>query len=165
MLKIGENGVYPAHGVVEVVGIESKEFHGGTAKNFYILKVLDNEVTVMVPTDNANTVGLRPIVSKNKVPRVYNILGNKDKINPGATNGNQSWNKRYREYADKLKSGDIYEVASVLREIKILQNGKELSFGERRIMDSALGLLIKEISISKNQKEDKVETEIKKLLE
>ena len=81
------------------------------------------------------------------------------------TNGNQSWNKRYREYADKLKSGDIYEVASVLREIKLLQNGKELSFGERRIMDSALGLLMKEISISKKQKEDKIETEIKKLIE
>ena len=63
MLKIGENGVYPAHGVVEVVGIESKEFRG-TERKFYILKVLDNEVTVMVPTDNANTVGLRPIVSK-----------------------------------------------------------------------------------------------------
>ena len=163
MLKIGENGVYPAHGVFEVVGIESKEFRG-TAKRFYILKVLDNEVTVMVPTDNANTVGLRPIVSKSKVSRVYNILGNKEKSNV-KTNGNQSWNKRYREYADKLKSGDIYEVASVLREIKLLQNGKELSFGERRIMDSALGLLIKEISISKKQKEDKVETEIKKLLE
>jgi len=163
MLKIGENGVYPAHGVVEVVGIESKEFRG-TSKRFYILKVLDNEVTVMVPTDNANTVGLRPIVSKSKVSRVYNILGNKEKNNV-RTNGNQSWNKRYREYADKLKSGDIYEVASVLREIKLLQNGKELSFGERRIMDSALGLLIKEISISKKQKEDKIETEIKKLLE
>ena len=163
MLKIGENGVYPAHGVVEVVGIESKEFRG-TVKRFYILKVLDNEVTVMVPTDNANTVGLRPIVSKSKVSRVYNILGNKKKSNV-RTNGNQSWNKRYREYADKLKSGDIYEVASVLREIRLLQNGKELSLGERRIMDSALGLLIKEISISKKQKEDKIESEIKKLLE
>lgn len=163
MLKIGENGVYPAHGVVEVVGIESKKF-SGTEKKFYILKVLDNEVTVMVPTDNANTVGLRPIVPKNKVSRVYNILGNKDKNNLNS-NGNQSWNKRYREYADKLKSGDIFEVATVLREIKFLQNGKELSFGERRIMDSALGLLIKEISLSKKQKEDKVETEIKKLLE
>ncbi len=163
MLKIGENGVYPAHGVVEVVGIESKEFRG-TSKRFYILKVLDNEVTVMVPTDNANTVGLRPIVSKSKVSRVYNILGNKKKSNV-RTNGNQSWNKRYREYADKLKSGDIYEVASVLREIRLLQNGKELSFGERRIMDSALGLLIKEISISKKQKEDKIESEIQKLLE
>jgi len=163
MLKIGENGVYPAHGVVEVVGIESKKF-SGTEKKFYILKVLDNEVTVMVPTDNANTVGLRPIVPKNKVSRVYNILGNKDKNNI-ISNGTQSWNKRYREYADKLKSGDIFEVATVLREIKLLQNGKELSFGERRIMDSALGLLIKEISLSKKQKEDKVEIEIKKLLE
>ena len=162
MLKIGENGVYPAQGVVEVVGIESKEFRG-TEKKFYILKVLDNEVTVMVPTENANTLGLRPIVPKRKVSRVYNILGNKDKNSVGS-NGNQSWNKRYREYADKLKSGDIFEVASVLREIKLLQNGKELSFGERRIMDSALGLLIKEISLSKKQKEDKVETEIKKLL-
>jgi CarD family transcriptional regulator len=162
MLKVGENGVYPAHGVVEVVGIENKEICG-TEKKFYILKVIDNEVTVMVPIDNAVTVGLRPIVSKKKIPNIYSILGNKqqDYIN----NDGLSWNKRYRVYADKLKSGDIFEVASVLREIKLLQNGKELSFGEKRIMDSALSLLIKEISISKNQQENKVESEIRKILE
>lgn len=163
MLKIGENGVYPAHGVVEVVGIETKEICGSEEK-FYILKVRDNEVTVMVPTDNAETVGLRPIVSKRKIPRIYNILGNRDKNNIDS-NGHQSWNKRYRDYAERLKSGDIFEIASVLREIKLLQNGKELSFGERRIMDSALSLLIKEISISKKQKEQIVEDEIRKILE
>ena len=162
MLKVGETGVYPAHGVVEVVGIETKKICG-TEKKFYILKVIDNEVTVMVPIDNAVTVGLRPIVPKRKIPNIYTILGNKEKDN--INSDGLSWNKRYRVYADKLRSGDIFEVASVLREIKLLQNGKELSFGEKRIMDSALSLLIREISISKNQQEHKVESEIRKILE
>ena len=162
MLKIGENGVYPAHGVVEVVGIETKTICG-TQRKFYILKVIETEITVMVPIDNAESVGLRPIVSKRKVPNIYDILGNKEKNN--INNDSLSWNKRYRVYADKLKSGDIFEIASVLREIKLLQNGKELSFGEKRIMDSALSLLIKEISLSKNQQEQKVESEIRKILE
>lgn len=163
MFKVGKKAVYPAHGVVQVRAVESKEICG-TTKDFYILQVVDSDVTVMVPTDNAKSVGLRPVVTKKQISRIYNILKEKDKES-GQQNGNQSWNKRYREYSDKLKSGDIYEVANVLRDINLLQKDKDLSFGEKRIMDSARTLLVKEISIAKNLKEDSVTKEIEKLLD
>ena len=162
MFKVGKKAVYPAHGVVQVKAVESKEICG-TKKDFYILQVIDSDVTVMVPTDNAEVVGLRPVISKRQITRIYKILKNKDKDSENS-NGHQSWNKRYREYSDKLKSGDIYEVANVLKDINLLQNDKDLSFGEKRIMDSALSLLVKEISIAKNLKEESVSKEIDKIL-
>jgi len=162
MFKVGKQAVYPAHGVVKVQAIESKEICG-TKKDFYILQVIDSDVTVMVPTDNAEAVGLRAVITKKDINRIYNILKNKDK-NAGHQNGRQSWNKRYREYSDKLKSGDIFEVANVLKDINMLQKGKDLSFGEKRIMDSARTLLTKEISIAKNLGEDSITKEIDKLL-
>ncbi|HVY55334.1 MAG TPA: CarD family transcriptional regulator, partial [Thermodesulfobacteriota bacterium] len=115
------------------------------------------------PTDNAATVGLRPVITKRQITKIYDILKTKTR-NSNHQNGNQSWNKRYREYSDKLKSGDIFEVAVVLRDINHLQKDKDLSFGEKRIMDSARTLLIKEISIAKNLGEDSVTKEIEKLL-
>lgn len=162
MFKVGKKAVYPAHGVVQVTAIESKEICG-TKKDFYILQVIDSDVTVMVPTDNAETVGLRQVISKSQITRIYKILRNKSKDSEHQ-NGHQSWNKRYREYSDKLKSGDIFEVANVLKDINLLQNDKDLSFGEKRIMDSALSLLVKEISIAKNSKEEQITKEIDKIL-
>jgi CarD family transcriptional regulator len=162
MFKVGAKAVYPAHGVVKVKGIEIKEICG-TKKAFYILKVIDSDATVMVPTDNAGIVGLRPVITESEIPSIYRILrGKKRASNSG--NGHQSWNKRYREYAEKLKSGNILEVATVLRDIYLLQSEKELSFGERRIMDAARALLIKEISIAKSLEEESVAGEIEKLL-
>lgn len=162
MFKVGAKAVYPAHGVVKVKGIEVKEICG-TKKAFYILKVIDSDATVMVPTDNAETVGLRPVITESQIPDIYRILRSKKRTNT-STNGYQSWNKRYREYAERLKSGNIFEVAAVLRDIHLLQNEKELSFGERRIMDAARALLIKEISIAKGLEEEVVAGEIERLL-
>lgn len=118
----------------------------------------------MVPIDNADSVGLRTLISKREITKIYKILTDKDGKS-AQQNGNQSWNKRYREYSDKLKSGDIYEVAGVLKDINHLQKDKDLSFGEKRIMDSARSLLVKEISIAKNLAEDSVTEEIEKLLD
>lgn len=162
MFKVGNKAVYPAHGVVQVRAVESREICG-TTRNFYILQVVDSDVTVMVPIDNATIVGLRPVITKRQITRIYDILKAKTK-NSNSQNGGQSWNKRYREYSDKLKSGDIFEVANVLRDINHLQKGKDLSFGEKRIMDSARTLLIKEISIAKNLAEESVIKEIENLL-
>ncbi len=158
MFKVGAKAVYPAHGVVKVKGIEIKEICG-TKKAFYILKVIDSDATVMVPTDNAGIVGLRPVITKSEIPSIYRILRGKKRAS-NSSNGHQSWNKRYREYAEKLKSGNILEVATVLRDIYLLQSEKELSFGERRIMDAARALLIKEISIAKSLEEESVAVEI-----
>ncbi|MGH7902205.1 MAG: CarD family transcriptional regulator [Thermodesulfobacteriota bacterium] len=162
MFKKGAKAVYPAHGVVRIKGIEVKEICG-TKRAYYILNVIDSDAIVMVPTDNAESVGLRAVVDKSQIPKIYSILAGKNK-SLNASNGHQSWNKRYREYAEKIKSGDVVEVAKVLRDINILRNIKELSFGERRIMDSARSLLVKEISISKSLDEEFIAGEIGKLL-
>lgn len=163
MFKTGDIVVHPAHGVVIVEGIEVKEICC-TKKTFYILKVIDSDVTVMVPTDNTHAVGLRRVIAKAEIPKIYEILRNKKKMN-NSTNGHKSWNKRYREYGEKLKSGNIFEVAEVLKDIYLLQSEKELSFGERRMMDAARMLLIKEISISKNSEEESIAGEVEKLLD
>ncbi|MCK5256674.1 MAG: CarD family transcriptional regulator [Deltaproteobacteria bacterium] len=162
MFKIGDMAVYPTHGVGIIESIESKEI-SGDKQTFYVLRVLGNGMTIMVPTDNADTVGLRDVISKSQITRIYKILKNRSKDSE-QLNGHQSWNKRYREYSDKLKSGDIFEVANVLKDINLLQNDKDLSFGEKRIMDSALSLLVKEISIAKNLKEESITKEIDKIL-
>ncbi len=163
MFKSGNMAVYPAHGVVEVQGIEVKEICG-TKKHFYILKVVDSDVTVMVPTDNAETVGLRPVINKVEVKKIYDILKSKDDEESVGANGNLSWNKRYREYAEKLKSGDVFEVASVLKQVYRLKDEKELSFGEKRVLDTALTLLVKEISIATSKDEKTVARDIERML-
>jgi len=153
--KVGDLAVYPAHGVGKIMGVESRDV-SGLEKSFYILKVLDTDATIMVPVDNAQSVGLRKIVNRKMVPKIYDILSNKDET--GADG--QTWNRRYRDYTDKIKSGCVMEVAKVLRDLYLLKFNKELSFGERRMLDTAKNLLVKELSIAKKIKEEKVEAEL-----
>lgn len=157
MFKVGENAVYPAHGVTVVKRIEEKEV-GGKKKKFYVLQVVDNQMTIMVPTDNADSVGLRSIISDKDVKKVYGILKERDiKIDQ------TTWNRRYREYMEKIKTGSVYEIAEVLRNLFLLRHSKDLSFGERKMLDQAKQLLVKEISLAKNIKEGDVEEEIRSI--
>ncbi len=163
IFKVGSKAVYPAHGVVKVESVESKEILG-TRKDFYILQIVDGGATLMVPTDNTESVGLRTLITKRGITKIYKILNGKDNKSVQQEN-HQSWNRRYREYSDKLKSGDIFEIAGILKDIYHLQKDKDLSFGERKIMDSARSLLVKEISIAKDLEESLVSEEINKLLQ
>lgn len=154
MFKVGDNAVYPAHGVTVVKRIEEKDV-GGKKKKFYVLQVVDNQMTIMVPTDNAEAVGLREIISTKEVNKVFNILKQRDiKIDQ------TTWNRRYREYMEKIKTGSVYEIAEVLRNLFLLRHSKDLSFGERKMLDQAKHLLVKEISLAKKSNEDIVEQEI-----
>lgn len=157
--KTGDLAVYPAHGVGKIMGVESRDV-SGVNKSFYVLKVLDTDATIMVPVENAESVGLRKIVKRSMVPKIYDILRAKD---PALVDG-QTWNRRYRDYTDKIKSGCVMEVAKVLRDLYLLKFDKELSFGERRMLDTAKNLLVKELSIAKRIKEEKVEAELYKII-
>ena len=157
--KTGDLVVYPAHGVGVIVSIESKSL-SGSALDFYVLKVIDSDATIMVPVDNAETVGLRRVVKKSAVPKVYDIL--KDRTE--SIVDSQTWNKRYRNYTEKIRTGCLMEVAKVLRDLYLLKVDKELSFGERRMLDTAKNLLIKELSIAKNIKEEKVAEELDQIM-
>ncbi|NQZ00492.1 MAG: CarD family transcriptional regulator [Bdellovibrionales bacterium] len=140
--QVGDNAVYPGHGVGEVTSIETKEIMG-SKHSFYSIKILETGMKIMVPTNNAEAVGLRPIISKKEAGRVLDILKQTDvKID------NQTWNRRYREYMEKIKTGSVYEIAEVLRDLFVLKVDKELSFGERKMLDTARSLLLKELSLA-----------------
>jgi len=159
MFKVGDKAVYPPHGVGVVKSIEEKEI-GGSKQSFYILQILENEMTVMIPTNNVKAVGMRVLISRKLIPDVYKILMQREvKID------NQPWNRRYREYMEKINTGDLFEIASVLRDLYLLKNSKELSFGERNLLDEAKMRLVKEISIAKRSKEETVEAELIKIFE
>jgi len=152
--KVGDKAVYPAHGVGEVMGIESRDI-AGKKKSFYILKLLDSGMKLMIPTDGAERAGLRTVISKKDADRVLKILKS-DEIAVES----QPWNRRYREYMEMLKSGSPFEVAKVLRDLYHLHSDKELNFSERRLLDQARSLLVTELALARKVKEEKVEKEI-----
>ncbi len=157
MFKVDDLAVYPAHGVGRIEAIEEKTI-GGITQLFYIMRILDNDMKIMIPQNNAENVGLRNIISDEEVEQVYTILKKKD-----VEFTTQTWNRRYREYMEKIKTGSIFDLATVLRDLYILQMDKPLSFGEKKMMDTARGLLIKELSIARNKKESEIEKEIEEI--
>ncbi|MCI5133125.1 MAG: CarD family transcriptional regulator [Candidatus Electrothrix sp. EH2] len=157
MFATGDMAVYPSHGVGRIEDIEVQTV-GGIDQSFYILKIIDNDMTIMIPTATSENVGLRPIISRNEVKKVVDILKERDiKISA------QTWNRRYRDYMEKIKTGSVFEVAVVLRDLLLLKGDKDLSYGERKMMDTAKSLLIKELSLAKKVDEEKMEKQIDKL--
>lgn len=156
--KIGDKSVHPHHGVGEVTAIEAKEI-AGQKKTFYILKIVDNGMKVMVATDAAQRLGLRKVISRTEAKKVFDVLREK-KI--AVTS--QPWNRRYREYIEMLNSGSPFQVAKVLRDLSLLKGDKELSFGERNLLDKAKSLLVTELAVARRCKEERVQGEIEQIL-
>jgi CarD family transcriptional regulator len=156
---VGDKAVYPVHGVAEVVALEQRDV-GGSKIPVYILKILDTGMKIMVPTTNAGSVGLRVLITSKQVKEVYSILKSRD-----IPRDTQTWNRRYREYMEKIKTGSVFEIAEVLRDLCVLRMTKELSFGERKMLDTARGLLIKELALAKGVGDDKIALEIEQLFQ
>jgi CarD family transcriptional regulator len=153
----GDMAVYPAHGVGVIEAIETQTI-GGINQTFYVMKILDTDMTIMIPTTNSDNVGLRSIISSEEVEEVLGILEKRDiKIS------SQTWNRRYRDYMEKIKTGSAFEVAVVLRDLYLLMEDKELSYGERKMLDTARNLLVKEISLANKIDEQKVESQIERM--
>jgi len=157
MFNVGDMAVYPAHGVGVIEKIESQEI-SGCRQDFYVMRILDNGMTIMIPTRNVENVGLREIICRAEVPKLYSILKQRE-----ISVDNQTWNRRYREYMDKIKTGSVFEVAKVYRDLLMLKLEKELSFGERKMLDTARNLLVKEISLARNVNEEQVEKDLDKI--
>lgn len=155
MFKIGDLAVYPAHGVGIIERIENREI-SGCQEDFFVIRILENNMIIMIPSSNTKNVGLRELIDQTEVSKVFSILKNRDMY----VDDNQTWNRRYRDYMDKIKSGSVFEVAEVYRDLSTIKRDKELSFGERKMLDIARSLLIKEISLAKNMKEEDVERDI-----
>jgi CarD family transcriptional regulator len=158
MFKIGDLAVYPAHGVGKIESIETRNV-AGKKQDFYIVRILDNDMKIMIPIPNAGAVGLRELIDSTDIPKVYDILKTREVSINGGT-----WNRRYRGYMEKIKTGSIYELAEVLRDLTVLKGDKELSFGERKMLDTARGLLLKELAIVCELSENELEEEIREML-
>lgn len=152
--NVGDQAVYPAHGVGLIQGIESREI-AGKKQTFYILRVLETGMTIMVPTHNALAIGMRAVINREQVREVFQVLRQRN-----IAIENQTWNRRYREYMGKIKTGSLIEVAKVMRDLSLLKADKTLSFGERKMLDTARNLLVKELSVAMNTAEEAVENEL-----
>jgi len=160
MFQVGQLAVYPAHGVGRIESVQERAVSGSNQEKFYIMRLLDSDMIIMIPTGNARNIGLRDIIDLQSVTEIYEILRHR----PSRLN-NQTWNRRYRDYMDKIKTGSPFRVAEVLRDLTLLKVEKDLSFGERKMLDTAKNLLVKELSLVNNSNEDEIEAELLALLE
>jgi CarD family transcriptional regulator len=154
---VGDKAVYPVHGVAEIVDIEKRDM-GGTRRSVYVVKILETGLKIMIPCDNAAAVGLRTIISAREVKDVFAILRAKN-VAPET----QTWNRRYRDYMNKIKTGSCYEIAEVLRDLGRLRSHKELSFGERRMYETVHSLLVKELALARATSESTIAKELDRI--
>ena len=153
---VGDKAVYPAQGVAEVIGVDNKEINGSVV-SFYVLRVIDTDMQILVPKDKADQVGLRAVATTEEVEEVLDLLREQD-----VHIDKQTWNRRYRGFMEKIKTGSLFEVAEVFRDLYRLKSTKTLSFGERRMLDTAKNLIVKELSVARDWDEDQVEEELEK---
>lgn len=159
--KVGDKAVYPARGVAEVVSIETKEI-AGNKMEFYVLRVLNSEKDdkIMVPVAKAQSVGLRPPITEGECRKIFTLLKKK-----GGPIDQQTWNRRHRGFTEKINTGSIFEVAEVLRDLYRIKADKDLSFSERRMLQTAQQLVVKEIAVARAKTEDKITAQIEKIFE
>jgi CarD family transcriptional regulator len=151
---IGDKAVYPSQGVAEITGIEKKEVFG-RIQRFYVLQAMDSGLRILVPVDKADQVGLRRVAGEHEIEEVLDILRDKE-----IHIDRQTWNRRYRGFMEKIKSGSLFEVAEVFRDLYRLKGMKPLSFGERRMLDTAKGLIVQEMAVARAADSNKVEQEL-----
>ena len=149
MFNVGDHIVYPMHGAGVIDAIEEKDILG-QKQAYYILK-MPGEVKVMVPTNKAEEIGVRGIIDKASADKVFSIL-EEDK-----TEMSMNWNKRYRDNMEKMKSGDIYEIADVVINLSFKQKEKGISTGEKKMLSNAKQILVSELVLAENASQDEVE--------
>ena len=156
IFKVGDKAVYPAQGVVEVIRIEEKDI-AGHRQQFYVLRILDTDHKIMVPVSMA-AERMRQVIGGQEIDEIFDILRERT-----IAFDKQTWNRRYRGFKEKIDTGSIYDVAEVMRDLYRLKTDKQLSFGERRMLETARGLIVKEIAIARAQTEEAVKGEIEQI--
>ena len=157
MFNVGDNIVYPMHGAGTIDSIEEKDILG-EKQSYYILR-MPGEVKVMVPTNKAEEIGVRNIIDKTTADKVFAVL------EEDRTEMSLNWNKRYRDNMDKMKSGDIYEIADVVRNLSFKQKEKGLSTGEKKMLLNAKQILVSELVLAEATDKDNVEKMINDRIE
>ncbi|MFW6268987.1 MAG: CarD family transcriptional regulator [Bacillota bacterium] len=150
MFEKGDKIVYPNHGAGTIVGVETKEILG-EEKKYYIMKLPIGEMKVMIPVEKIDEIGIRDVVDEEKADDVIHLLkGDKSKMS-------QNWNRRYRANMEKLKTGDIFEVGEVVRNLTLRDEEKGLSTGEKKMLSNAKQILISELVLAKDMDKDEIE--------
>ncbi len=157
----GDFAVYPVHGVGRIESIERREVNG-LGQNFYIMKILENNMIIMIPTTNTALVGLRNVTTKREIQKIYKVFKNNRRNL--IYDHDRNYHLRHKEYMDMLRTGNLHDVAKVFRDLYLLKFTKELSFEERKLLDKTRNLLLKELSIAKNMDEDVIMSEIKSII-
>ena len=149
MFSVGDRVVYPMHGAGVIEAIEEKEILG-SRKQYYVMRLPMGEMKVLIPTDNVLQVGLRGVIEKEKVSEVFVVLkGDQPELS-------SNWNRRYRNHLEKIKSGDIYEVAEVVRNLMLRDREKGLSTGESKMLETARQILISELILVQGQEQAEI---------
>jgi len=156
--RVGDLAVYPAHGVGRINSIETRVVNG-EEHDFYMMRIIENEMTIMIPTWNVEQVGLRDVIDEKEIPKIYEVMKKRER----SASETQTWNRRYREHMDKLKTGSLYDVAEVYRDLSLLKLTKDLSFGERKLYDTAQTLLVMELSTASKTDEKTIISEMEML--
>lgn len=156
MFNIGDKVVYPMHGAGVIESIEEKEILG-SRKKYYVMNMPVGDIKVMIPMDNVERIGLRDVIGKGALGEVFEILESVEE----STNPN--WNRRYRANMDKIKSGNIFKVAEVVRSLLLRERKKGLSSGERKMLESAKQILMSELLMVKGIDRNEIADYLEKL--
>ena len=156
--EVGDKVIYPNHGLGVVRCIETRTIMGTTC-GFYSLRMADSDTTVLVPVDNVDGVGLRRAIGDREVKKLFTLLGN------GKIDNHQNWKGRFKDNSDKMRTGSIYDVVDVLKNLTFLAKSKNLSFREKRLLDRAKFLVVSEISEVVGDSAESIDEKVNKALD
>ncbi|TPV94672.1 MAG: CarD family transcriptional regulator [Myxococcales bacterium FL481] len=151
---IGDTAVYPTHGVADVIGVESKTL-GSAELSFYHLKVRGSGLKIIVPTNKAEENGMRPLAGADEIDEMFDLLRDHE-----VPSDRQTWNRRHRGFMEKIRTGSLFEVAEVYRDLTLLKGTKSLSHGERQVLRTARELLLGELCAARASSEGEVAAEL-----
>ncbi|CAN5330723.1 CarD family transcriptional regulator [soil metagenome] len=158
MFHKGDRVVYPHHGAAVIEDLQEREISGQT-KTYFVLRLTQGDLTLMVPVDNSQQVGLREICSKREVKKVFDLLREEETHMP------TNWSRRFKTNVEKLRSGDIFQVAEVVRNLSVREREKGLSAGEKRMLAKARQILVSELTFAVESDEEHAEAMLDKVLE
>jgi CarD family transcriptional regulator len=156
--RVGDKVVYPHHGAATIENSIEREVDGNTRK-YWVLRLSYGDLTLMVPMDGTEEVGLRGVVPKDEIEAVFTVLRSKKQA-PASSN----WSRRFKNHVEKLRSGDIYQVAEVVRNLTQRDKQKGLSAGEKRMLTKARQILVSELTFAAGVKEEKAEAMLDEVL-
>lgn len=163
MFEVGEVVVYPGHGVCKIERVVERVV-SNTPKRFFLLKIMDAEMCILIPEDKIDHTGLRQVIDQTEAERILEILKGAKDSQPDGFHSKQSWNKRFREYMERIKTGNVVHIAQVLKTLSCIKEVKGLSFGERRILNTSKALLAQELAVAKRCSVDRALNEIESAL-